>query len=260
MRNNFGKEICIQGRGISSKQNIKGHFKIPSLVLNFAESLTAKSLLKRTEEGKGKTGKKNIEIGSIKKNPLSIRGILPAQQKNCTFPYCGSLHNFFFFIAHWSVKWHFVKGGEEVFGLALSLICHSFRGFWVTHSFNNCSSSDCCEKRILSKAWTLYGAGKQTKNLCILLLSSLNKSKELGWLFVLSVRLWWLTSSGCTQTSREDFASKKGFLLGMPSAKLMIQDRVWKKEMYVWSEPLMVCKREWLLRRVFIALRFLLLG
>lgn len=58
MRNPFGKEICIQGRGVSSKQNIKGHFKIPEFVLYFAEALTAKNLLKRTEEGKTKQKKK----------------------------------------------------------------------------------------------------------------------------------------------------------------------------------------------------------
>lgn len=69
MRNPFGKEICIQGRGVSSKQNIKGHFKIPEFVLYFAEALTAKNLLKRTEEGK--TGKKKEkERGEEKKKIL----------------------------------------------------------------------------------------------------------------------------------------------------------------------------------------------
>lgn len=53
----FGKEICIQGRGISSKQNIKGYLKIPEFVLNFADSLIAKNLLKRTQKRKGKTEK-----------------------------------------------------------------------------------------------------------------------------------------------------------------------------------------------------------
>lgn len=58
MRNSFGRDICIQGRGVSSKQYVKVHFKIPEFILYFGEALTEKNLLERKGEKRGKRKQK----------------------------------------------------------------------------------------------------------------------------------------------------------------------------------------------------------
>lgn len=54
MKNSFRRDTCIQGRGVSSKHYIKGHFKIPEFILYFGEALTERNLLERKGEKRGK--------------------------------------------------------------------------------------------------------------------------------------------------------------------------------------------------------------